>query len=220
MRTFRNSLFFFLLLFSLFSLCAETITYQSDSSSFVRIQGREKTVLSGNVLIVSESTEIRADEVELYGEDYRFLSCRGDIRVRDEEQGFYLTCKRFFYDREEKRSRAEGSPVMEDQRNEVVVRGGYLEHDEEDDITLVQVGVVIVSIQEGEEMVARAEFARFRREEEVLELSGMPNVFWKGDEYSASRIVIRLDPVEIELEGRVEGRVSTGTQEEQEQNGE
>jgi lipopolysaccharide export system protein LptA len=172
------------------------------------------------VRILTESTEIQADEVELYGEDYRFLSCRGNIQVRDEEQGFYLTCTRFYYDREEKRSRADGSPVMEDQRNEVVVRGGYLEHDEEEDITLVQVGVVIVSIQEGEEMVARSEFARFKREEEVLELSGMPHVFWKGDEYSAARIVIRLEPVEIELEGRVEGRVRTGSEDEQEQDDE
>ena len=58
-------------------------------------------------------------------------------------------------------------------------------------------------------MVCRSEFARFRREEEILELSGMPYVYWKGDEYRASRIVINLKTDEIRLEGEVQGTVTT-----------
>jgi lipopolysaccharide export system protein LptA len=190
-------------------LSAETLSWESNRSSFTRARGSERTLLSGDVRIVSDGMTIEADEVEIYGEDYRFLLGRGNIRVRDEERGILLTSDRFFYDRVKKISRAEGNPVMEDLKNEVVVRGGLIENREEEDLAIVQVGVLIVSIEEGEEMVSRSEFARYHREEEVLELSGLPEVIWKGDEYSATRIRIELDPVEIELEGRVRGRVET-----------
>ncbi|MFP4432014.1 MAG: hypothetical protein ACLFPV_12255, partial [Spirochaetaceae bacterium] len=51
--------------------------------------------------------------------------------------------------------------------------------------------------------------ALYRRETEVLELSGLPVVFWKGDEYRAARIVVDLQQDEISLEGDVRGRITT-----------
>ena len=44
-------------------------------------------------------------------------------------------------------------------------------------------------------------------------MSGMPEVFWKDDYYSASRITINLETDEIELQGKVSGSVSTEEEE-------
>jgi lipopolysaccharide export system protein LptA len=50
--------------------------------------------------------------------------------------------------------------------------------------------------------------------DEKLELSGMPVVFWKGDEYRARKIFIDLKTDEIKLEGEVAGAVTAaGTKE-------
>ncbi|MFW5738184.1 MAG: lipopolysaccharide transporter LptA, partial [Spirochaetota bacterium] len=50
---------------------------------------------------------------------------------------------------------------------------------------------------------ARSQFARYHRDTERLELSGTPEVFWKGDEYRATRISIDIANDEIEFVGDV-----------------
>ena len=58
-----------------------------------------------------------------------------------------------------------------------------------------------------DDLTARAQFLRYRRNDDVLELSGFPVVFWDGDEYRARRIVMNLETEEIELIGQVQGSV-------------
>lgn len=197
-------------------LQADTFTFSGDSMTTVLARGKERTVLTGNAVIISDGTEIRADNIELYGEDSRFAQCSGNVEVIDIEKGIYLQSEDLFYDRDIDLSRVEGYAEMEDQKNELIVKGGYLENYGDDDITIIQIGVRILK----EDLACRSEFARFRREEEILELSGMPYVFWKGDEYRASRIIINLDTDEIRLEGEVQGTVRTEEETEEETEGE
>lgn len=203
-----------LLVFILFPVraAADTFSFRGDSMSSVLAQGKERTTLSGNAEIVSETTTIKADEIELYGEDSRYALCRGDVTARDEEKGYLLRCQSLFFDRKTEINRVNGYAEMEDYRNELVVKGGYLEHDGKNDITIIQVGVRILQ----KDLACRSEFARVRREENILELSGMPYVYWKGDEYRASRITVNLDTDEIFLEGQVQGTVVTEDEPEEE----
>ena len=92
---------------------------------------------------------------------------------------------------------------MEDRKNEIIVRGHHLENRDRDDITLIQIGVRIVK----KDLAARAEFARYQRKTDILELSGMPVAYWKKDEYKAARIVMNLDTEEITLLGEVKGSI-------------
>lgn len=188
----------------------EELRFGSDRTSISFAEGRERTFLSGNAWIRSDSMYIQAEEIELYGEDFRFAVCRGDISVTDDEQGIFLTAEQLFFDRELDISRAEGNALMEDRKNEIVVKGGFLEHRSEDDLTLIQVGVRIL----GEDLTTRSEFARYRRDTEILELSGLPVVFYKGDEYRATRITIDLENDEITLSRGVEGRITTDADDE------
>ena len=55
--------------------------------------------------------------------------------------------------------------------------------------------------------MCRSEFARYNRNDDILELTGMPVVFWKNDEYRALRIIVDLDKDEITLEGKVSGSI-------------
>ena len=66
---------FFLLLFLTPSLWAQTFSFRGEQMETVLAKGKERTVLSGNAEVQTEDNLIRADRVELYGEDFRYVSC-------------------------------------------------------------------------------------------------------------------------------------------------
>jgi lipopolysaccharide export system protein LptA len=185
------------------SLWAQTFSFQGDSMETVLAKGKERTILTGNAEVQTEDNLIRADRVELYGEEFRYVTCEGNVRIVNEQKGIDVTCEQLFYNRQEKVVRVRGKVVMLDKKNEVVVKGGFLENWEESDETVVQIGVRILK----EDLVCRAEYARYLRNEEKLELSGMPVVNWKGDEYRARKIFIDLNTDTIRLEGDIRGKV-------------
>jgi lipopolysaccharide export system protein LptA len=187
------------------SLWAQTFTFQGDRMETVLAKGKERTVLTGNAEVQTEDNLIRADRVELYGDDFRYVDCEGNVRIVNEEKGIEVTCHKLFYNRQEKVVRVRGNVVMLDEKNEVVVKGGFLENWEDSDETVVQIGVRILK----EDLVCRSEYARYQRQEDKLELSGMPVVNWKGDEYRALKIYIDLNTDTIRLEGDIRGKVRT-----------
>lgn len=195
---------------------AESFSFSSNSLTTITAEGSERTLLKGNARVVSESTEISAARIEIFGEDSRYIICSGNVRVVDSEQGIRLESQKLFYDRDLDIIRIDGFASMVDVKNELLVEGGFLENLGEEDITVIQIGVRIMK----PDMVSRSEFARFDRENEILELSGNPEVTWKGDEYRASRIVMNLETEEITLEGSVQGTVQERETEEDGENGE
>jgi lipopolysaccharide export system protein LptA len=184
---------------------AETFRFSGDETTVIFAEGQERTALRGSATITSDDTTISAAEIEIYGEDFRYAVARGGVEAADLEREIYITADELFFDREQDILRAEGNAVLEDRKNELVVKGNLLENRSSDEVTIAQVAVRIL----GEELTARSEFALYRRETEVLELSGLPVVFWKGDEYRAARIVVDLQEDEISLEGDVRGRITT-----------
>jgi lipopolysaccharide export system protein LptA len=198
-------------LFCIFCFLIHCIFIFSDSISFsgnnlktILAKGKEKTILTGNAVLTSEDNHIQADTIELYGEDFTFVLCSGKVRVINKKKEIDVSSDRLFYNRKEKMTRFQGNVVMEDKKNETIVKGGYLENWEDDELVIIQTGVRILK----KDMVCRAEFAKYYRKEEQLELSGLPRVIWKGDEYRALKIYVNLNNDEIRLEGNVSGAVN------------
>ena len=182
---------------------ADDFSFFGDSLSSSRGKGKEHTSLKGNAGIISSSTRIKADNIEIYGSDNDFAECTGTVEVIDNEKGISLKAERLFFNRRDDIIRVEGAAVMEDMKNEVIVKGNFLEYMGSDETCLIQIGVRILK----DDMVCRSEFARYNRNDDILELTGMPVVFWKNDEYRALRIIIDLDKDEITLEGKVTGSI-------------
>jgi lipopolysaccharide export system protein LptA len=187
----------------------QTFTFSGDSTSIVMKEGQRRTILSGNARVRSEETRITAGRIELYGEDFRYARCSGGVEVEDEERGIALSAESLLFDRQRNYLRVDGYSEMIDFENEVVTRSGFLENFGDQRRTILQIGVRILKATEETRMVCRSEYARFDRNANELFLSGVPSVRWKGDEYRATRIRINLDEEEIELEGDVEGTIST-----------
>jgi lipopolysaccharide export system protein LptA len=199
----RHSILLILSLLATAGLAAENFTFQADKMSSVIAKGKERTVLTGNARIQSDSTLITADRIEMYGKDYRFAVCSGSVTVVDDKNQIKLTSETLSYDRTDKISRVEGPSVMEDRKNKVVIKGSFLENNDTTETAVIQIGVRILK----EDMACRSEFALYRRKDKILELSGMPSVYWKGDEYKASKITVNIDTDEIKLEGEVQGTI-------------
>ncbi len=190
---------------------AADLEIESDRWSSVFAEGRERTVLSGNARVQSDQFDITADEIELFGDDFRYVRASGALRIEELERGLVLTGGSLFVDRERDLMRVEGSAEMEDRENELIVRGGFIEYRGEEELTIVQIGVRILR----DDLVTRSEFARYRRDADELELSGLPRIVWRDDEYSASRIVINLETDEITLRGEVRAQLRSETPEDE-----
>jgi lipopolysaccharide export system protein LptA len=184
---------------------AEVFRFSGNRVQTIFAKGKERTLLTGNAKVISDDNYITANSIELYGKDNTYVLCKGNVRLINTKKGIDLSCENLFYDRKLKKSRVRGNAVMVDRENEIVVKGGFLEDSEEQEITIIEIGVRILK----KDMVCRSEFARYLRKEEKLELSGMPVAHWKGDEYRASKIYIDLDKEEITLEGEVSGELTS-----------
>ena len=190
--------------------CADTdeFSFSADRMETVLAEGRERTVLTGNAALTSADTEIFASRIELYGDDLAFALSEGGVRVVQVGDGIELTSETVFYNRRDGIVRVEGSALLIDHDNEMVIKGGFLEHWEERNETSIQIGVQILS----DDLVARAQLVHYDRGAQTLALSGLPVVTWKGDEYRAARIFIDLDQDRIVLTGAVSGQISPSSE--------
>ena len=185
---------------------AETVTFSADSSTSVLATGRERTVLTGHARVDTDGRLIQADTIELYGKDFTQAIARGNVRLVDARRGIELTSDELAYDRDTKVARIRGNAVLADLKNEIVVKGGFIEDRDTEGLTLVEIGVRILK----KDLVCRSEFAKYWRDKKQLELSGMPFVTRRSDEFRATRMTIDLDTEEITLEGSVQGTASSG----------
>ncbi len=191
------------------ALPADSFRFSGDRTEIVLAEGRQRTLLRGNARVVSNSFTLEAQEIELSGTDFRYAETRGSVRVTDSERDMTISADRLRFDRETENTRASGNVVVEDRENDLVLRGGHMETREGGDLLFVQIAVRVLQ----DDLVARAQFLRYRRADSVIELSGFPIVYWKGDRYRATRIILNLDTEEIELQGQVEGAVTVEREE-------
>jgi len=201
----KFSLILALWLLGLVNLVADQFYFSGDKVKSIYTKGKEHTLLSGHARVVSDKNTITADEIEIFGEKSNYVECRGHVHLINTERGIEVTCDKLLYERNKKIARIRGNAVMVDRKNEVVVKGGFLESREEEDLIIIQIGVRILK----KDMSCRAEFAKYLRQQELLELSGMPVVWWKGDQYRAQKIIIDLKNEEVRLENNVEGEITS-----------
>jgi lipopolysaccharide export system protein LptA len=195
----------FALFFCLFPvpLHADTFTFKADKMSGGRASGKEITVLVGNAEVRSDNLLLKADRIEIEGDDNQFINCTGDVWGMEEEKNILFQTDKLRYDRTLKIARLEGNSSLEDKKNEIVAKGRFIEYDDQAEITIFQISVRLFK----DDMVCRSEYAIYRRNEKLLDLSGFPVVFKKDDEFRADRIRVDLDTDDVTMEGAVSGTI-------------
>ncbi|GHV94238.1 hypothetical protein AGMMS50293_05580 [Spirochaetia bacterium] len=182
---------------------ADIFTFKADKMSGSKALGREVTILAGNAEVRSDNLLLRAERIEIQGDDNQFIDCTGSVWGMEEEKEILFQADRLRYDRTLKIARLEGNSTLEDKKNEIVARGRFIEYDDNAEVTVFQIGVRLFK----DDMVCRSEYAVYRRTEKLLDLSGFPVVFKKDDEFRADRIRVDLDTDDVTMEGAVSGTI-------------
>lgn len=181
----------------------EVFRFQAQKMSGSRASGREMTVLEGQAQVVSDNLVLKADRIELSGEKNRYVDCVGNVEGTDSEKGVFFRTERLRYDRTVKIARLEGDSVLEDKKNGVVAKARFIEYSDASGTTVLQIGVRLFK----DKLVCRSEWALYRREEQTLDLSGMPVAFKDGDEFRADRMRVDLKTDDISMEGSISGSI-------------
>jgi lipopolysaccharide export system protein LptA len=193
-----------LLIFNLSMAAADTFTFNADRMSGSRALGRETTILIGNAEVRSDSILLRADRIEIHGNDNEFIDCIGNVWGHEEDKNILFHTDRLRYDRKLKIARLEGNSTLEDRENEIVARGRFIEYDDENEITIIQVSVRLFK----DDLACRSEYAVYNRRDNLLDLTGFPVVYKKDDEFRADRIRVDLDTDDVTMEGSVSGTIT------------
>ena len=187
------------------ALYGETFTFKADRMSGDRASGKEILVLIGNAEVRSDSVLLRADRIEIHGKDNEFIDCLGNAWGFEEKKNIIFQSDRLRYDRTLKITRLDGNSTLEDRQNEVVVKGRFIEYNDQTEIAILQVAIRLFK----DNIVCRSEYAVYYREKKLLDLSGFPVVFKKNDEFRAARIRVNLDTEDVTMEGDVSGSIKS-----------
>ena len=201
----RTKILILLMLFEavVMPLWAETFSFKANKMIGSRASGQETLTLSGGAEVRSDSILLKADQIEIRGKNNEFIDCVGNVWGMEEDKNIIFQTDRLRYDRTLKIARLEGNSTLEDRKNEVVVKGRFIEYNDSNETAVFQVAVRLFK----ESIVCRSEYAVYRMDEQVLDLAGFPVVYKKDDEFRADRIRVDLDTEDVSMEGTVYGSI-------------
>lgn len=184
---------------------SDTITFSARRMESVIAKGKEKTILIGQAVVNTGTVQIKADRIELAGEDYNDVTCTGAVSVFDESKGFLVKSATLKYARDTEIGLAQDKVVIEDSKNDVVLKAEWVRFDQKQSLVDARIAVHILK----EDFAVRAEFARYNRDDESLQLSGSPVAVSPDGTISADTIAGTTSMEGLELGGSVSGTIST-----------
>ena len=188
----------------------EEITFSGDSmrgsvSSSSDSSKESFTVLSGNAVVKTSTMEIRADSIELTGDDFNIIKALGNISGTNTESELEFKAQTLEYDREQKIVTLTGDVELKDLKNDVTAKAQIIEYDQNTDVAIMQIDVELKQ----KENVCTGAYSVYRKKEQTLDLSGNASVKQKDDMFRAQSISFNMDTEEIVLDGNIRGTVKT-----------
>ena len=205
----KRILSYFLSLVFAAPIFCETINFQSSSMSGNSNDKNSVTILEGNAKVSTETMIISADKIELSGKDYRFISATGNVKGQNLESKMDFTCGTMKYDRESKIASLENDVSLTDTENEVTAQAQIIEYNQESELAVMQINVSLTQ----KNNKCTSAYAVYKKNEQLLEMSGNPQIVQGADTFRAQNISLNLKTQEIKLSGRVKGSVSSSSQE-------
>ncbi len=191
----------------LYPLSAEDISFKGGSTRMKMQQGSETIFLDDGAEVQVGSLVLRSTTMELYGKDFRFVRCEGNVTLQDDERGISLVTSSLLFDREEQTLLIDSWVELEDSNNQVAASAARMEFFLQEGIVLLQVQARLLKHTEDGPMVCRSISMKFDRDREMLDLQGRATIVWKPDFYEAQAITVNLKTEEIMMEGSIKGTI-------------
>ena len=196
------------------ALFAEKISFSAGNMSGQAGDSSATTTLTGGAFIQTSSMEITADEIELSGDDYRFINARGNISGKNLETKMEFTCDSMSFDRQTKVAMLQGNVHLVDIENDVKADAQIIEYSQNTNIAVLQININLTQ----KKNVCTGSYAVYQKNEQMLEISGNAQVKQDEDVFRAQQITLNLETQKITLSGNVKGSVTEAAKKEEEQN--
>ena len=204
----KNKFYFGIIFFAcfmfLFPCFAEEITFSADRMIGSTGEKSNYSRLEGNAFIQTESMELRADELVLSGDDFRFITGRGKIVGKSSESNFDFECEQLEYDRETKIVVMRGNVSLVDTENDAKSTAQLIEFNQNTEIANMQISIKLMQ----KKNTCTGASAIYNKKEQTLRLTGSPQIQKDKDLFKANEIFMNLDTEEITLDGKVRGSVT------------
>ncbi len=203
-------------LFILIALCtplfAEKIVFSANRMSGQSGSQNTKTSLSGNAYIKTQAMEIEAEEIELSGDDYRYIKAKGKVVGKNVESHMDFTCDSLEFDRITKIAELKGNVNLTDLENDVKTEAQIITYNQETEVAVLQIKVNLVQ----KENICSGAYAVYYKTTQLLELSGNAQIKQKEDVFKAQYITLNMQTQDITLDGNVKGQVTESSKSENE----
>lgn len=192
------------LCFTALPLFAEKIIFSANRMTGQAGNTNTTTSLSGNAYIKTETMEIQADDVELSGDNYRYIKATGHINGKNLKTNMEFTCDSLEYDRTTKLASLKGNVNLEDKDNDVKAKAQIIDYNQDTEIAVLQVQINLTQ----KDNVCSGSYAVYYKKAQLLEISGNAQVKQDDDVFRAQHITLDMDTQDITLGGNVKGTVT------------
>ena len=186
-------------------LWASEISFSGGYTKVSMQQGNKSVTLSGGAEVKTDQVDLSADSMKLYGENYRYVTCTGNVKATEHENGISFNSPDIFYDRETGVVRSDSWIEIQDNKNQCSLSGAWFEYNMKTSIMKLQIMARIIKIAEEKLMVCRADDIEYNGKENTVILRGNATVTWKDDTYKAAMIIVDLNTNDISLYGTISG---------------
>lgn len=202
MRRITATVIFSLVLIPLFS---SAITFSGGHTSISLKEGNRTVTLTGGAVVDTDEVQLKADSVELYGENYRYVVCTGNVAAKEKERRISFRSPSVFYDRTRGMVSSDSWIEIQDTDNQAALSGAWFEYDMEKSLMKLKMMARIIKVTDEGLMVCRADLIEYDGKKNTVTLKGNATVEYKGDSYRAAIITVDLETDEISLFGTVSG---------------
>lgn len=189
------------------SFCAE-IRFSGGHTKVSLKEGDRSVSLSGGALVETQDIRLEAQSIELYGPDYCYASCTGEVKALQSAEGISLTSPSLFYDRSKGLVQSDSWIEIQDTKNEASLSGAWFEYDMKAGLIKLKMMAKIIKVTDKGLMVCRADSIEFDSKAKTVTMKGSAKVDWNGDNYSAAMIVVDLESNGISMYGDISGEVN------------
>ena len=207
MKNTARTILFALILSAIFcaSVFASSMEFSGGHTTITTQKGSKRVLLSGGAKVATEDVVLTSDSIELYGEDYSYVLCTGNVSASEKESGISFTSPNLFYDRVSGKVSSDSWIEIQDTENQAALSGGWFEYDMSKSSMVLQLMAKIIKETDEGLMVCRADRIEYNGKENTVTLRGNASVNWNDDNYSAAMIIVDLKTNEISMFGTISG---------------
>ena len=196
-----------ILLFVCSCVFASSVSFSGGYTKVSLQDGDHRVLLSEGANVKTDDVDLEAESIELYGKDYSFVNCTGNVKVSEKKRNISLTCKDLLYDRSNNTLLSDGWIEIDDPGNDAHLSASWFEYNTDTSVMKLQMRAKIKKDTDSGLLSCTADSIEYNADDQTLTLKGSANVTWGEDSYSASMIIVDIDTEDISLHGSISGEV-------------